>query len=371
MESVKERILEKEKYLSKYATKSSDAVRLVKEQEDVRPAFFHDADRIIHALSYTRYLDKTQVYSYQDNDHISKRIIHVQLVSKIARTIGRALSLNEDLIEAIALGHDIGHTPLGHRGEYILDEICKKEFNEHFAHNIQSVRNYMEIEKNGQGLNLTVQVLDGIMCHNGEVLSPIYQPNEDKKIEDFQEEYQKSFLDNTVSKKMRPMTLEGCVVRISDIIAYIGRDIEDAIILGLFDRKDIPEEIVKVLGNNNRDIVNNLILDIVRESVDKPYIKLSDDVFYILNKLKNFNYQHIYNRAISDEENQKYKIGMEKLYKKYLNDIEKENKKSPIYTLYLNCMNEKYLKNTRKERIVIDFLSGMTDRFFKEKLNKK
>ena len=158
IQQAKINFLNKELYLSEYATKSNESIRINNEEEDIRPPFFHDIDRIIHAYSYTRYLDKTQVYTQIENDHISKRITHVQLVSKIARTIGRALNLNEDLIEAIALGHDIGHTPIGHVGESILNEISQRELNEHFAHNIQSVRHYLTIEKNGKGLNLTIQV---------------------------------------------------------------------------------------------------------------------------------------------------------------------------------------------------------------------
>ncbi len=369
---LKEDLLKREELLLKpYATKSSDAKRMIEEKEDMRPAFFHDSDRIIHALSYTRYLDKTQVFSYQANDHLSKRIVHVQLVSKVARTIARALDLNEDLCEAIALGHDIGHTPLGHRGEAILNEICHHEFNESFAHNIQSVRNYMEIENHGAGLNLTIQVLDGIMCHNGEMLSPIYQPDTEKTTAQFLEEYHASLKDDRVSKKMCPMTIEGCVVRISDIIAYIGRDIEDAIELGRIKRKDLPEEIVQVLGNNNRDIINNIIIDIIKESKGKPYLKMSDEVFYTLNKLKNFNYQQIYSKALTKEEDALYERNLKKLYHKYLKDLEKENKKSVIYTMFLDNMNETYLKSTRKERQVIDFLSGMTDRFFIEQSQPK
>ena len=167
LEEAKTNFLLKESNLSKYATKSCDAIRLQPISEDIRPNFFRDIDRIIHSLSYSRYSDKTQVFSYKENDHISKRMIHVQLVSKVARTIGRALNLNEDLIEAIALGHDIGHTPLGHEGEYILDEISQRELGETFAHNVQSVRHCMYVENKGQGLNLSIQVLDGIMCHNG------------------------------------------------------------------------------------------------------------------------------------------------------------------------------------------------------------
>jgi len=192
LNEIKNNFLSKENHLSSYATKSNDGIRIKNEnfENEMRPNFYHDIDRIIHSLSYTRYMDKTQVFSFKQNDHISKRIVHVQLVSKIARTIGRALNLNEDLIEAIALGHDIGHTPLGHTGEAILNEISIRELGEMFNHNIQSVRNYMVLEKNGHGNNLTIQTLDGIMCHNGEMLSNIYYPNPKTK-EEFLDEYEK------------------------------------------------------------------------------------------------------------------------------------------------------------------------------------
>ena len=171
---IKENLLKKEENLSKYACKSSDAIRLYPKEEDIRPAFFHDIDTIIHSNSYARYMGKTQVYSFKNNDHISKRMLHVQLVSKIARTIGRCLNLNEDLIEAIGLGHDIGHTPIGHVGEKYLNEISMKELGIPFMHNLQSVRNYMYLEREGTGSNLTIQVLDGMMCHNGEKLEQVY-----------------------------------------------------------------------------------------------------------------------------------------------------------------------------------------------------
>lgn len=367
-EEIQQNFLRNEQTLSKYATKTVDAIRLKEEPFDVRPAFFHDTDRIIHSLSYTRYAHKTQVYSYQENDHISKRMIHVQLVSKIARTIGRALCLNEDLIEAIALGHDIGHTPLGHAGEAILDEISKRELNESFAHNIQSVRNYMEVENDGRGLNLSVQVLDGILCHNGEILSSKYEPVSKTK-EQFLEEYQKSYQDLEQSKSYHPMTLEGCVVRISDLIAYIGRDIEDAITLQLFDRNSIPEEITQVLGNNNRDIINHIILDVITESLDQPYIKLSNPVFEALNKLKTFNYQNIYEKSATKEDMYLYKEGMELLFETYLEDIQKKHKDSIIYTCFLNNMIESY-QTIDPKRQVLDFLSGMTDEFFLTQLRK-
>ncbi len=369
LEKAKKNFLMKEKYLSPYATLSKDAIRFGGEKEDIRPPYFHDIDRIIHSLSYTRYLNKTQVYPMNDNDHVSRRITHVQLVSKIARTIGRALNLNEDLIEAIALGHDIGHTPLGHAGESMINEICQKELGCSFAHNIQGVRYYLCVANGGKGHNLTLQVLDGIMTHNGEMVSPIYEPMKKTK-EEFLREYEEAYQDLKKSKTYRPMTLEGCVVRISDIIGYIGRDIEDAIMIGKFDRKDLPESITSILGNNNRDIVNTIILDIIKESMDKPYIKMSDKVYQALFALKNFNQEHIYRYSLSTIQFKKYQAGMWKLYHQYYNDLVQQNQKSVIYTLFLNHQDDFYCKNTSLKRQIIDFLCGMTDDFFLKELKK-
>ncbi len=369
LEKARDNFLLNENYLSKYATKSSDAIRLIGFEEDIRPSFFHDIDRIIHSLSYTRYADKTQVYSFRENDHISKRIIHVQLVSKIARTIGRALKLNCDLIEAIALGHDIGHTPIGHTGEALLNEISISELNENFMHNIQGVRYYMEVENNGYGLDLCIQTLDGIMCHNGEMLSNKYIPMEKDKDEVLREYYE-SYKDKNSFSKYSPMTLEGCVVRISDIIGYIGRDIEDAINLGLFKRCDLPEEIVQVLGNNNKDIVNTIILDIIENSMDKDYIMMSNDVYKALFALKKFNYENIYNKSLTKEEIDYYRIGMRKIYGIYLEDIEIDNKNSLIYKIFLSKQNDRYINNTNNKRKVIDFIAGMTDDLFLHEIEK-
>ncbi len=361
-EKAKENFLRKEKDLSPYATKSSDAVRFKEEKEDIRPPFFHDIDRIIHSLSYTRYLNKTQVYTLNSNDHVSRRITHVQLVSKIARTIGRALNLNEDLIEAIALGHDIGHTPLGHTGEAILNRLSLKELGEYFAHNIQGVRYYMDVAKDGEGLNLTLQTLDGIMTHNGEMLSPIYEPMTKDK-EEFLREYNESYKDLEKSKTYRPMTLEGCIVRISDIIGYIGRDIEDAIMIDRFKRSDIPESIRDVLGDNNRDIVNTIVLDIINESIDRPYIKMSDKVYNALFALKKFNNENIYKYSMTKEELDYYEAGINKLYNIYLDDIKTNNKESDIYKIFLNHQDKRYLESTNIKRWVIDYIAGMTDDF--------
>lgn len=368
---IKENYLKNETVLSSYATLSKDAIRINEEnnKDEIRSEYSHDTDRIIHALSYTRYLNKTQVFSYSNNDHVSKRIVHVQLVSKIARTIGRCLCLNEDLIEAIALGHDIGHTPLGHLGESLLNEISLRELNEMFNHNIQSVRNYMYLENNQTGINLTIQTLDGIMCHNGEMLSNIYKPHPKTK-EEFILEYNKCYTDKDVLRSVAPMTLEGCVVRISDIIGYIGRDIEDAINIGVLDRDDIPENVTKVLGSSNREIVNNIIMDIITNSLDKPYIKMSKNVYEAIFELKEFNYKNIYAKANTKEQVEYYRNGMNKLFSKYLNDIESNNKDSYIIKHFLESSDDSYKKNTNPKRIVIDFIAGMTDDYFINEVEK-
>lgn len=368
LKEAKENFNLKDNSLCCYATKNSEAERINEDDDDIRSPFFQDIDRIIHAYSYTRYLDKTQVFTNSYNDHISKRITHVQLVSKIARTICRALRLNEDLAEAIALGHDIGHTPLGHSGEAMLNKISKRELNEVFQHNIQGVRHYMNVEKNGLGLNLTIQVLDGILTHNGEILENIYKVDKKTKSE-FLDIYNNSYKESYKLNKIHPMTIEGCVVRISDIIAYIGRDIEDAIILNKIKREDIPNDIIKVLGDNNKDIVNNIILDIIKNSMNKSYIKMSKSVYNALMLLKKFNYENIYSKSMSKDDYKYYEDGMNKLFKIYLNDID-NNKNSIIYKYFLNNQNDIYNKNTSNKRKVIDFIAGMTDDFLTSEIKK-
>lgn len=360
IKEIKEKLLLNEEILSEFACKSIEAIRLKKEVEDIRPSFFHDIDKIIYSLSYSRYIDKTQVFSYEENDHISKRMIHVQFVSKIARTIGRMLNLNEDLIEAAALGHDLGHTPLGHVGEEILNEISLRELSENFMHNIQSVRVMMFLDKDGQGSNVSVQVMDAIMCHNGEVLEKVYKPKKKTK-EEFLAEYYASYKDANVSKSQRPMTLEGCVVRIADIIGYIGRDIEDAIRVGLIERDELPKNIVDVLGDTNSKIVNTIVLDIVKNSYGKNYISLSDKVFKAVNDLKDFNYKNIYYKANSKADLENYKKQINFLYNKYLNDLNQSNKHSFIYKNFIKTMSDDYNKNNSNQRKVLDFIAGMTD----------
>lgn len=365
---LKENMYNHENNLSKFASLSKNAIRLKQEESDIRPAYFRDIDRIIYSLSYTRYIDKTQVFSLKENDHISKRIIHVQFVSKIAKTIGRALGLNEDLIEAIALGHDLGHVPFGHVGEKILNDISLKYDNTYFNHNAQSVRELMSLEKNGQGLNITIQVLDGILCHNGEFLSGKYIPKK-KSVQTFLDDYNNTYTNEKANTMLVPMILEGCVVRISDIVGYIGRDIEDAIMLGILKKEELPKEITSVLGNSNREIINTIVTDIINNSLNKPYLLLSDDVYKALKDLKNFNYKHIYDKANTKEQIKKYEEMFNFLFQFFLNDLENKNKDSIIYQDFLNNMNEEYKRKTKNTRIVIDYIAGMTDDYFIKQYN--
>ena len=367
--SIEKQMLKTEEKLSPFASFSKDAIRLKNEESDIRLAYERDIDRIIHTLTYTRYIDKTQVYSDINNDNISKRMTHVQFVSRAARTIARALGLNEDLCEAISLGHDIGHTPFRHTGESILNDISKEKLGQVFAHNINSVRMLMKIENRGVGCNLSLQVLDGIMCHNGEMVKNKYAPIK-KDFDFFYNEYKKCLVDEDNIKKLRPMTLEGCVVRLSDIIGYIGKDIEDAKRIGMFDDRDIPLNIKETLGITNSQIMNSIILDVVENSFGKEYITMSDEVYNALVKLKEFNMQNIYLKANTKENIERYETIFNKLFKVYLTALDLNKKSNNIFKVYLCNMNDEYIKNNKKEQIVIDYMSGMTDRFIESEFER-
>ena len=350
--------------LSKYATKNSDCIKVREatsepDDFDIRWPFEEDIDRVLYCKSYQRYVDKTQALSFFSNVHISKRSIHVQWVSRIARQIGRALNLNLDLIEAMALGHDLGHAPYGHVGEKALDEMVQKYEFGYFCHNANSVRNILFIEREGVGYNVSLQVLDGILCHNGEMLSQKYMPDTEKTIEQFWKEYHDCWKVKDASLHIRPMTLEGCVVRVSDVISYIGKDIEDAIKVGIISKDDIPEEVKTVLGTDNKSIMNRLVGDIVIHSYQKPYLKFSKEVFSALQKLMEFLSQKVHNHPVLVAENKKLIRMVQELYETYYMQLLDTTKKYPIHQ-YINKMIPEY-KDTESALIVSDYISGMTD----------
>lgn len=369
MKKIIENMEKHNKNISKYGARDEDAIRLFSIKEDFRTPYFRDIDRIIYSLSYTRYIDKTQVFSFENNDMISKRMTHIQLVSKIARTIGRGLSLNEDLIEAASLGHDLGHVPFGHEGEKILNKLSQKYNEGYFHHNVQSVRTLMEIENGGQGNNVTLQVLDAILCHNGEELQIKYE-TQTKSKKEFLEEYELCYSNKEVLKKLKPMTLEGCVVRISDVIAYIGKDIEDAIRLKKIKSTDLPNEVVNILGTTNSKIVNTIVIDIIKNSMGKNYISMSKTIYDALQILIDFNYKNIYLKANTKNQLEKIDKMFESLFELYYEQIINNKKQEDIYTMFLNVMSEKYNENTTTTRKIIDYISGMTDNFFIEQYKK-
>ncbi len=351
--------------LSPLAARSSSCIRRRQEEELIkgyRQSFSLDVDRILHSLAYTRYIDKTQVFYLIQNDHITHRMLHVQLVSKIARTIGRFLRLNEDLIEAIALGHDIGHTPFGHDGERILSELCVRNGIGHFLHNVQSVHFLERVERKGKGWNLCLQTLDGILSHDGEIHERKLSPQRNKTFDILDTEIlQKK---NDPEENLIPMTLEGCVVRMADTISYIGRDIEDAIRLNLIKRSDIPKSCVRLLGDTNGTIVYHLVTDIIKNSFHQPFIVFSDEVSEQLCRLKAFNLELIYmNPKVKVHLNSIRKL-FEILFEKFLNDIETKNNESVIFTHFLENMSFKYIDRHSPQEIVRDFLAGMTDQYF-------
>ncbi len=378
-------------YLSPLAAFSDSAIRRrydFRAESGYRQNFSVDADRILHSLAYTRYIDKTQVFALIQNDHLTHRVLHVQLVSRIARTIGRYLGLNEDLIEAASMGHDLGHPPFGHDGERILSQITNENGAGYFHHNLQSIQLLEHIEQKGRGLNLSLQTLDAIICHNGEIHSTYLKPVKDRTFEELDkiiiimsnseklntisidgslEDILNSQLPETMrpTDDLMPMTMEGCVVRASDTIAYIGRDIEDSIRLGLIKRGEIPLDCVDLLGNTNGTIVYNLVTDLITNSLRQPYIAFSSEISYALRTLKSFNYERIYgNPAIKKHLELVKKIYIHH-FDSFLSGLEsgKNNSFNPCLN-FLNGLSEDYRKNHSNVEIVRDFISGMTDSFF-------
>lgn len=358
---------EESERLSPAACKSTEALRRhPEEKEGYRQQFSLDADRILHSRAYTRYIDKTQVFSLVVNDHITHRVLHVQLVARIARTIGRFLHLNEDLIEAIALGHDIGHPPFGHDGESYLSELSIQCGLKPFQHNIQSVRFLDKLERKGKGWNLTLQVLDGILCHDGEVHSDRLSPVPIKTFVDFDRKLQAK--ENEPKLGIMPATLEGCVVRLADTVAYIGKDIEDAIILGIIDRSDVPDNCRTVLGESNGTIVYNLVTDIIANSdtgsFSSPFVGFSKTISAALSELKAFNYKNIYLAPETKKKTPLIKGCYTWLFNYYLDCVNNTPHLLPTEIDLMNDLHTPSMAQYTPEEKVRDFIAGMTDDYF-------
>lgn len=337
-----------------------------------RPAFVRDTEKILHLPVYNRYADKTQVFSFYKNDDITRRALHVQLVSRIARSIGSVLGLNTDLIEAAALGHDIGHTPFGHAGERFLSDLLHNEAGIYFNHNIHSARVLDSIFKR----NMTLQALDGIICHNGEFELQEYRPRAYQGKESNWFEQFDAYMDDCdrngeeAIKKLIPCTLETCVVRVCDMIAYVGKDRQDAMTARIIE--DCSDFSSEEIGTANAMIINNLTVDIINNSYGKDYIKLSPGYFNDLKTAKKENYQKIYKTpAIEDEINNIIKPMFNQLYYRLLDDITKQDESSVIWKHHIDYVHQNTYwygdvpyEKTEPNRIVADYIASMTDDYF-------
>jgi len=305
-----------EKILSPYAALSAKTKGRQNPEEkcSIRTEFQRDRDRILHCKSFRRLKHKTQVFIAPEGDHYRTRLTHTLEVSQISRTIARALRLNEDLTEAIALGHDLGHTPFGHIGERVLDSISKNGF----KHNLQSLR-IVEVLEGGTGLNLTWEVRDGIRNHTGPQL---------------------------------PATLEGQIVRISDRIAYINHDIDDAIRANIISIDNLPKECIEVLGKTHRERINTMVEDVILYSMDKPYIGMSKRVGDATNQLRSFMFERVYISSVSQSEVEKANRIVKELFGYFLENIHK---------LPEECFN--VISQDGEEQGVCDYIAGMTDRY--------
>ncbi len=326
-----------------------------------RPPFVHDVDKIIHCPYYNRYADKTQVFSLIRNDDITRRSLHVQLVSRIARTIGSALNLNCDLIEAIALGHDIGHPPFAHAGEIYLDAIHCAHTGRHFSHNIHSVRVLDGIFP----FNISLQTLVGIAGHNGEMEQETYYPVPVERFEDFDRMIEHAYEDLAYANSIQPSTLEGTVVRVADIIAYLGKDRQDAV------RVNVAEEnafVNKDIGSLNAEIINNLVVNIIENSYGKPYLRMDEKHFRALQESKRANYALIYeNAATRARLDVTVRPMMEEIYDQMLEDLRHGCQSSPIFRHHIQYVNRSHYQRERPyeqqepHQLVVDYIASMTD----------
>ncbi len=338
-----------------------------------RPAFVRDVEKILHSPYYNRYTDKTQVFSLYRDDDITRRALHVQLVSRVARNIGSALGLNLDLIEAVALGHDLGHTPFGHAGETFLSDLLYAETGRLFHHNVQSVRVLDKLFCR----NMTLQTLDGILCHNGEFVNPRYKPykRSDYGFDNLDADMQACCHDASFVVSQIPATLEACVVRVCDMIAYLGKDRQDARRARL-----IPDDMVfgsSEIGQENAEIINNVSVNIIENSYGKDHLSMDEAFAEELRVAKNENYRVIYqNKKLAGIYTESVQPMFKAIYYKLLDDLTSERRDAWVYRHHVDYINQNrryYLDmtdpandylNEEKCLIAADYIASMTDDYF-------
>lgn len=363
-------------WVNPYRTQDSDALRRMDRPQDQgslwRPAFVRDTEKILHLPAYNRYAGKTQVFSFRSNDDLSRRGLHVQLVARIARDIGFALGLNCDLIEAIGLGHDLGHTPFGHAGERFLSDVYRERTGRWFFHNVHSVRVMDQL----YGRNLSLQTLDGALCHNGEYEQRVFELSGLSSFDELDCEIEECRVRGGAAiGHLRPMTLEGCVVRISDIIAYVGRDRQDAIEAGLLDESAFDDG----LGSKyNSWILTHASVDIIENSYGKNRIEMSDAMFSEIRRAKSENYKKIYRSSgIEGEREEVLGRAFSLMYDYFLHDVMEENRSSFIFRHHIDRIERTlshygriYPWRDDPHQTVVDYIASMTDGYFAELASK-
>ncbi|WP_321971238.1 deoxyguanosinetriphosphate triphosphohydrolase family protein [Paratractidigestivibacter sp.] len=356
--------------LSPFACKDTSAIRRSSAERDrdtqIRPAFVRDAEKIVHLPAYNRMSGKTQVFSFRANDDLSRRGLHVQLVARVARDIGRALGLNIDLIEAIALGHDIGHTPFGHAGERFLNDVFHERTGRWFFHNVQSVR---VIDVLG-GRNVSLQTLDGCLTHNGEFEQQVFETSGLAEFDTFDRVVASCWeTGEGAIGHLRPMTLEGCVVRISDIIAYVGKDRQDAVRAGLLSEDAFDDGLG---GGYNAWALSAFVADVVENSVGKPCIAMSEEGFAELKRAKRENYEKIYGAGeVSSGLGRETAQLFCALYDHELEALRAGDESSAIFCQHIRGCERRLAHYGREydweddlDQTIVDFISAMTDDYF-------
>jgi dGTPase len=363
-------LLQDEERLSPFARKSSQSLgrKSPLKQDPFRLDFARDETRILHSPPFRRLKHKTQVFLSPDNDHICTRMEHVLHVSSIAAVIGRCLKLNIDLINAIAKGHDLGHAPFGHAGERALDtQLRAQGVTEGFGHEVHGLRVVDKLTNYGAGLNLTYEVRDGIVTHCGEKFERRIVPDRTRDMKN---------LESITDRSGYPGTLEGCLVRMVDRIAYLGRDLEDGIKAGFVKKSDIPAEVARGLGSDNGKIIGRFVNDVIATSVDKDAIEMSGETFELMKVLKDFNYQHIYMHPDVVQKSRKSDRILELLFHEFSRILDKSGRRSdaaftataledaPSLSIFFDFIkNSNYTEKTPTWRIVADYVAGMTDLF--------